>query len=61
MIRQLDALAKIRERTTMPDRRLLLDQAMIDRLCLSTADEESDRADIQRVYQAVVRIPTGLP
>jgi uncharacterized membrane protein len=63
MIRQLDALAKIMERATAPeDRQLLLDQAaMIERLSLSSVDEESDRADIQRAYQAVVRIPTGLP
>jgi uncharacterized membrane protein len=63
MIRQLDALAKIMERATAPeDRQLLLDQAaMIERLSLSSVDEESDRADIQRAHQAVVRIPTGLP
>jgi uncharacterized membrane protein len=63
MIRQLDALAKIMERTTAPEeRQLLLDQAaMLERLSLSTVDEESDRADIQRAYQAVIDIPAGLP
>ena len=45
MIRQLDALAKIMERATAPeDCQLLLDQAaMIERLSLSSVDEESDR------------------
>jgi uncharacterized membrane protein len=63
MIRQLDALAKIMERTTAPnDRQLLLDQAaMIDLLSLSSVAEESDRADIQRAYQAVLRVHAGLP
>ena len=63
MIRQLDALAKIMEGTTaQEDRKLLLDQAaMIDRLSLSSVREESDRADIQRAYQAVLRVHGGLP
>jgi uncharacterized membrane protein len=63
MIRQLDALAKIMEGTTAPkDRQLLLDQAaMIDRLSLSSVHEESDQADIQRAYQAVLRVHAGLP
>jgi uncharacterized membrane protein len=63
MIRQLDALAKIMERAAAPeDRRLLLDQAaMIERLSLSSVDEESDRADIQRAYQAVLRVNARLP
>ena len=62
MIRQLDALAKIMERTTGPeDRQLLLDQAaMIDRLSLSSVDEESDRADIQHAYQGVLRVHAEL-
>ena len=57
MIRQLDALAKIMERATAPeDRELLLDQAaMIDRLSTATVDEVSDRADVQRAYQGVLR------
>jgi uncharacterized membrane protein len=63
MIRQLDALAKIMERATAPeDRRLLLDQAaMIGRLSAASVDEESDQADIQRAYQAVLRVHAGLP
>jgi uncharacterized membrane protein len=58
MIRQLDALAKIMDRADAPgDRQLLLDQAaMIDRLSQSSVDEESDRADIQRAYQAVLDV-----
>ena len=62
MIRQLDALAKIIEgTTTQKDRQLLLDQAaMIDRLSLSSVREESDQADIQRAYQAVLRVHAGL-
>jgi uncharacterized membrane protein len=56
MIRQLDALAKIMERTTTPaDRQVLLDQAaMIERLSAATVDEPADRADISRAYQRVV-------
>jgi uncharacterized membrane protein len=56
MIRQLDALAKVMERTTSPaDRQVLLDQAaMIERLSAGTVDEPSDRADISRAYQRVV-------
>ena len=63
MIRQLDALAKIMAGTTAEkDRQLLLDQAaMIDRLSLSSVREESDQADIQRAYQAVLRVHAGLP
>jgi uncharacterized membrane protein len=58
MIRQLSALAKIMERATAPeDRQLLLDQAaMISRLSASSVEEEADRADIERVYQAVLRV-----
>ncbi len=63
LIRQLDALAKIMERTsTATDRRLLLDQAaMIDRLSVASVDEASDRADIDRAYQAVLRVHAALP
>jgi len=63
MIRQLGALAKIMERATAPkDRQLLLGQAeMIDRLSLSSVAEESDRADIRRAYQAVLRVHAGRP
>ena len=63
MIRQLDALAKIMERATAAkDRQLLLDQAaMIGRLSLASVDEESDRADIDRAYQSVLRVHAALP
>ncbi len=63
MIRQLDALAKIMERATAPeDRQLLLGQAaMIERLSLSSVDEESDRKDIQRAYEAVLSVHAELP
>jgi uncharacterized membrane protein len=56
MIRQLDALTKIMERTTTPaERQVLLDQAaMIERLSAGTVDEPADRADISRAYQRVV-------
>ena len=56
MIRQLDALAKVMERTTTPgERQVLLDQAaMIERLSAGTVDEPTDRADISRAYQRVV-------
>ena len=63
LIRPLDALAKIMERTaTVKDRQLLLDQAaMIGRLSLSSVDEESDLADINRAYQSVLRVHAALP
>jgi uncharacterized membrane protein len=56
MIRQLDALAKIMQRAATPaDRSLLLGQAaMIERLAMSSVDEESDRADVSLAYQAVL-------
>lgn len=56
MIRQLDALAKIMERTTREaDRQVLLDQAaMIERLSTGTVDEPSVRADVSRAYQEVL-------
>jgi uncharacterized membrane protein len=56
MIRQLDALARIMERTTADhDRLILLDQAaMIQRLSDSTVDEQGDRADVTRAYQRVL-------
>ena len=63
LIRPLDALAKIMERTaTVKDRQLLLDQAaMIGRLSVASVDEESDLADIDRAYQTVLRVHAGLP
>jgi len=62
MIRQLDALARIMERTTVPeDRQVLLDQAaMIERLSAGTVDEPRDRADVSRAYQRVVSISEAL-
>ncbi len=56
MIRQLDALAKIMERTTTDaDRQVLLDQAaIIERLSARTVDEPSDRARVSRAYQEVL-------
>jgi uncharacterized membrane protein len=56
MIRQLDALARIMERTTADDdRQILLDQAaMIERLSASSVDEQGDRADVTRAYQRVL-------
>jgi uncharacterized membrane protein len=56
MIRQLDALTRIMERTTTAaDRQVLLDQAaMIERLSAATVDEPGDRADISRAYNLVL-------
>jgi uncharacterized membrane protein len=56
MIRQLDALTRIMERTTADhDRLILLDQAaMIERLSDNTVDEQGDRADVSRAYQRVL-------
>jgi uncharacterized membrane protein len=56
MIRQLDALAKIMERTsTAAERQVLLDQAaMIERLSAASVGEPTDRADISRAYQRVI-------
>ena len=62
MIRQLDALAKIMERTTDGGRpAVLLDQAaMIERLSEATVDEPSDRADVSRAYQRVLDVHAGV-
>jgi uncharacterized membrane protein len=62
LIRQLDALAKIMERASAPaDWEVLLDQAaMIMRLSDATVDEESDRADVRRAYQAVLDVHAGV-
>jgi uncharacterized membrane protein len=56
MIRQLDALTRIMERTTGDaDRQLLLNQAaMIQRLSEASVDEPCDREDIDRAYQSVL-------
>ena len=41
---------------------MLLDQAaIIGRLSVSSVDEESDRADIDRAYQSVLRVHAALP
>jgi uncharacterized membrane protein len=60
LIRQLDALTRIMQRTTTdPDRQVLLDQAaMIHRLAEASVDEPCDRADIGRAYQAVLAAHT---
>ena len=56
LIRQLDALARIMERTTTTeDRQLLLEQAaMIQRLSEASVDEPRDREDVDRAYRAVL-------
>jgi uncharacterized membrane protein len=56
LIRQLDALARIMDRTISDaERQVLLDQAgMIERLSESSVDEPADRADISRAHQAVL-------
>jgi uncharacterized membrane protein len=58
MIRQLDALAKIMERTTTGEQRevLLSQAAMIDRLCEASVDEPCDREDVSRAYQAMLAV-----
>jgi uncharacterized membrane protein len=62
MIRQLDSLARIMERTTSTeDRQILLDQAaMIERLGEKTVDEPGDLADISQAYQAVLAAHAGV-
>ncbi|MGH3302560.1 MAG: DUF2254 domain-containing protein, partial [Streptosporangiaceae bacterium] len=56
LIRQLDALTKIMERTaTARDGQVLLDQAaMIERLSAATVAESADRADVTRAYEQVL-------
>jgi uncharacterized membrane protein len=58
MIRQLEALTRIMEQTTDPERaRVLMDQAtMIQRANLESVPEESDRADVERRYIAFVAV-----
>lgn len=55
MIRQLDALTRIMEQTTDPQRaQLLMDQAtMIHRANLESVPDDSDRADVDRRYVAL--------
>ena len=62
MIRMLDALARIMAETTSEgQRRVLLEQAqMINRACERSVPEASDRADIQRSYEAVLTVEARL-
>jgi uncharacterized membrane protein len=66
LIRQLDALARIMERTTADDQRqVLLDQAaMIIQASEESVPDAPDRADVRRQYQAFLAVHaqlTGLP
>jgi uncharacterized membrane protein len=58
MIRQLDALTTIMEQTTDTEQaRVLMDQAaMIMRANSELVREESDRADVQRRYDALTSV-----
>jgi len=62
MIRLLEALARIMaETTTEGQRRVLLEQAaMINRACERSVPEASDRADIQRRYEAILTVESKL-
>jgi len=62
MIRQLEALAKMMMETSgAAQRRLLLDQAeMILRASERSVTEASDRADVQRRFDAVLMADAGL-
>lgn len=62
MIRQLEALTKMMTETTdAGQRRLLLDQAeMIQRASERSVAEASDRADVQRRFEAVLTAEAGL-
>jgi uncharacterized membrane protein len=62
MIRMLDALARIMAETTSEgQRRVLLEQAqMINRACERSVPEASDRADIQRSYEAILTVEARL-
>jgi len=56
MIRQLDALTRIMQRTgTVTERAFIARQAaMIDRLAAASVTEESDLADVRSAYQSVL-------
>jgi uncharacterized membrane protein len=56
MIRQLDALAKIMQRSETRDEREFLagQAAMIARLADASVDEPADLADVRRAYQRVL-------
>ena len=62
MIRMLEALVRIMAETTSEgQRRVLLDQAaMINRACERSVPEASDRADIQRRYEAILTVESKL-
>jgi uncharacterized membrane protein len=62
MIRLLEALARIMAETTSEgQRRVLLEQAaMINRACERSVPEASDRADIQRRYEAILTVESSL-
>jgi uncharacterized membrane protein len=55
MIRQLDALTRIMQRSqSAAERAFIADQAaMIERLAVATVDEQADLADVRLAYQAV--------
>ncbi|HWF81428.1 MAG TPA: DUF2254 domain-containing protein [Streptosporangiaceae bacterium] len=64
MIRQLDALAKIMQRSQTEDEREFLvgQAAMIERLAVASVDEPADLADVRRAYQGVLdSAPFGSP
>lgn len=62
LIRQLDALARIMERTTADDQRqVLFDQAaMIIQASEDSVHDEPDRADVRRQYQAFLAVHAQL-
>jgi uncharacterized membrane protein len=62
MIRMLEALARIMAETTSDgQRRVLLEQAaMINRACERSVPEASDRADIQRRYEAILTMESRM-
>ena len=62
MIRQLDALTKIMEHTSTPERReiLLRQSAMILQSSIESVPEPSDRADVQREYDLVIAAASGI-
>jgi uncharacterized membrane protein len=66
LIRQLDALARIMERTTADEQRqVLLDQAaMIIQASEESVPDAPDRTDVRRQYQAFLAVHArlaGLP
>ena len=63
MIRQLEALHKVMEQTTLPERRqILLDQAaLISNSCAASVTEESDRQDVERRHQALLALAAKDP